>query len=106
MFEVSLTEKAQEEIDKSHDWWARNRSPEQANRWYLGFFQALTSLERNPARCPLAPESQHFPYELRQLTYGLGSKPTHRAVFTIQNNVVSIVRIRHLAQGAIEPDNE
>lgn len=105
-FEVSLTKKAQEELDKSHDWWAQNRSREQANRWYVGFFRAMISLEQNPARCPLAPESNHFPYELRQLSYGLGSKPTHRAVFTIRKKVVVILRIRHLAQGMIRPDDE
>ena len=46
-FEVFLTKTAQEELDKFHDWWAENRSPEQANRWYSGFFQAMISLEQN-----------------------------------------------------------
>lgn len=104
-FEVFLTEKAQEELDESHNWWAQNRSPDQANRWYVGFFQAMKNLEQNPTRCPLAPENDHFPYELRQLNYGLSSKPTHRAIFTIRNKVVVIVRIRHLAQALIEPDH-
>jgi plasmid stabilization system protein ParE len=104
-YEVLLTNKAQAEIDQSHDWWAQNRSPEQANRWYVGFFQAMISLERNPARCPLAPESDHFPFELRELTYGLGAKPTHRAVFTIRDKLVLVLRIRHLAQRPIQPDN-
>lgn len=104
-FEVLLTKKAQEEVDQSHVWWAENRSPEQANRWYVGFFQAMISLEQNPNRCPLAPENDQFPYELRQLNYGLGSNPTHRAIFTIRNNVVLILRIRHLAQRLIQPDD-
>ena len=103
-FEVLLTKKAQDEIDQAYDWWTENRSPEQANRWYVGFFEAMISLEQNPTRLPLAPESDYFPYELRQLNYGLGSKPTHRAVFTIRDKVVLILRIRHLAQRSITPD--
>lgn len=105
-FEVVLTKAAQDELDKSHSWWAENRSPEQANRWYAGFYQAMISLEQNPTRCPLAPENDHFTYELRQLSYGLSSKPTHRAIFTIREKVVLVLRIRHLAQALIEPNSK
>ena len=53
--------------------------PEQAARWYAGFSDALASLRENPERCPLAPENGRFPYEIHELHYGLGSRPTHRA---------------------------
>lgn len=103
-FEVVLTKAAQDELDNFHSWWTENRSPDQANRWYTGFYEAMISLEQNPTRCQLAPENDHFTYELRQLNYGLSSKPTHRAIFTIRETVVLILRIRHLAQSLIEPD--
>ena len=65
----------------------------------------MISLEQNPSRFPLAFENDQFPYELRQQNYGLGSNPTHRAIFTIRNNVVLILRIRHLAQRLMDPDD-
>ena len=46
--DVLLTERAQNELDKSHAWWAQNRSPDQANQWYTGFVQAMLALEENP----------------------------------------------------------
>ncbi len=104
-YDVLLTEQAQEEIDDAHEWWAAHRSLAQANQWYIGFYEAMISLERNPDRCSLAPENDRFPYELRQLTYGLGAKPTHRAIFTIRDQIVLVLRVRHLGQRSIGPDD-
>jgi len=104
MREVLLTERAQRDLDQSYDWWAENRSLGQANRWYSGFMQALLALEHEPERFPLAPESEHFPIEVRQLNYGLGSKPTHRALYTVRTDRVVIVRVRHLAQEPLASD--
>jgi len=59
---------------------------------------ALNSLASNPHRCPLARESQALSLDLRELHYGLGSKPTHRAVFEILGDEVVIYSIRHSAQ--------
>ena len=75
MREVLLTQRAQEELDEAHHWWAENRSAEQANRWYLGFLEAMLTLEHVPFRWPFAPENDYFPYEVRQLNFGLGSRP-------------------------------
>jgi len=37
---------------------------------------AIRTLLSNPERCPLAVyENASFPYEIRQLTYGLGRNP-------------------------------
>lgn len=45
-------------------------------------------------RCPLAPESGLFPFEVRQLLYG--HKPhVYRILFTVQGNVVYVLHIRH-----------
>ena len=95
MREVLLTQRAQEELDEAHHWWAENRSAEQANRWYLGFLEAMLTLEHVPFRWPFAPENDYFPYEVRQLNFGLGSRPTHRALYTVRPDVVVILRVRH-----------
>ena len=46
-----------------------------------------------------------FPFEVRQMTYGLGSRPTHRALFVIRPDMVYVIAIRHLAQRAVSPDD-
>ena len=77
MPEVVLSEQASRDIDAAYTWWAENRSVEQASRWYLGIVQRLLVLEKSPELCPLAPEDRFLPYVLRQILFGLGSRPTH-----------------------------
>lgn len=93
-----ITELAQRELDQAHDWWAENRSRAQADRWYGGFIREILSLESDPLRCPLAPESDQFQEEVRQLNYGIGGRRTHRALFVVRETTIVILRVRHLAQ--------
>ncbi|MCH8923728.1 MAG: type II toxin-antitoxin system RelE/ParE family toxin [Planctomycetes bacterium] len=86
-------------------WWAEHRSAEQAARWLTGFEEALESLQQKASRCGLARENDSFPFELRQLHYGLSRRPTHRAVFEIRGDEVVIHAIRHLAQADITPED-
>jgi plasmid stabilization system protein ParE len=62
----------------------------------------VLSLAQNPERCTLAPENGRFPYELRQLNFGVGRKSTHRIIYTIRPIEVVILRVRHLAQQEID----
>ncbi|NLY01264.1 MAG: hypothetical protein GXY83_34675 [Rhodopirellula sp.] len=45
-----------------------------------------------------------LPFAVRQLPYGAGKKPTHRAGFEIRTDTVYVVAIRHLAQAALPRD--
>jgi plasmid stabilization system protein ParE len=103
-YEVLVTSRAQQEAQANHDWWARHRSAEQAARWYDSFLKVTLSLEQNPDRFGLAPENDRFPYEVRQLSFGIGPKPTHRLVYTIRPHDVVVLRVRHLAQQDIDPE--
>lgn len=105
MHDVLLTRRAQDELDRNHDWWAKNRSPEQADRWYVGFIQAMLTLENDPERCPLAPENELFLIEVRQLNFGLGNTLTHRALYTVRPDAVVILRVRHLAQQPLSSED-
>jgi plasmid stabilization system protein ParE len=102
---VIITRRAEREMHDAAHWWASNRSAERANRWLTGLRRKLESLAKSPTRCPLAQENAQFPYELRELRYGVGSRPTHRAVFTIADNLVLVVAVRHLAQDQIRPED-
>lgn len=82
-YDVLVTDNASTQLLKAAQWWAENRSVEQAKRWYLGFVNAIDSLQRNPERCALARENDDLPVTARELHYGIGSKPTHRAIFVV-----------------------
>ena len=58
-----------------------------------------------PLRYPLARERDQFPYEVRVMNYGVGSRPTHRALYTIRPDAVVVLSIRSAAQQDITPDD-
>jgi hypothetical protein len=59
------------------------RSVEQAERWHDVCYATLRSLSKQAEGCLLAAESHDLSVEARQIAFGVGRKPTHRAVFTI-----------------------
>jgi plasmid stabilization system protein ParE len=104
-YEVVLTERAHRQMEAAYCWWAENRSQPQAARWYNAFAQAMVSLEKDPELCALARENQLLPFEVRDLTFGVGKRLTHRAVFTIRPNLVLVLAVRHLAQESLLPED-
>lgn len=78
---------------------------EQAIRWLDEFEAALETLSRAPLKHPLAPESSEFPFEIRQMVYGVGKRPMHRAVFEVRKDTVIVHCIRHLARQKVTPDD-
>ena len=105
IYRVVLSQQAAAELDATADWWSEHRSEEQAGRWYEGFSDAIWALREFPERNPVAAEDDEFPYEIRELHYGLSSRPTHRAVYTIIADNVLILTIRHAAQDRISPED-
>ncbi|MCH8922817.1 MAG: type II toxin-antitoxin system RelE/ParE family toxin [Planctomycetes bacterium] len=104
-YRVVLADRALEDIDRNARWWAKHRSGDQAIRWYEGILAAIDSLDENPQRWPVARENENFPYELRELHFGAGSHPTHRALFTIRDDrSVVVLSVRHAAQKDVTPD--
>jgi len=101
-YQIDVTDRAAEALESAARWWPEHRSLAQAEQWYDGFVKAILTLDQAPERCPLARESHKFPFEVRQLVYGLGRKRTHRAVFTIHEETVIVLTIRHLAQRDLE----
>ena len=61
-------------------------------RWFVALCTAIASLANLPSRCPLAPENQDSPVELRQLLYG--RRPhVYRVLFAIEGDIVQILHI-------------
>jgi plasmid stabilization system protein ParE len=105
MHTVLVSRPAERDLKEQHDWWAEHRSLEQAARWYAGILKAIIDLEQHPERHPRAAEDGLWPYTVRQLNYGLGRKPSHRALFTIHNREVIVLRVRHVAQSPLTADD-
>jgi len=101
-FAVVILPEAEDIIFRTAQWWAKNRSADQARHWFSGLYDAFETLRQNPERCPLAREKSIFPIELRELHYGIGSRSTHRVIFTVRPEQVIILTMRHTSQGNLE----
>jgi plasmid stabilization system protein ParE len=97
-YRVIIPARAELEIAQTHDWWAANRSRRQADRWYNHLKKVILKLSDNPYLHAVSRESASFPFEIRDLPFGLGSRPTHRAIFTIKGEEVHVLTVRHAAQ--------
>jgi len=105
-YHVVISTQAAAELQAAAQWWAENREPEQAARWFVGFDAKIRGLANTSHSLPIADENDEFPYEIRQLNFGLSSRPTHRAIFTIVDpDIVLVLTIRHAAQDRITPDD-
>jgi plasmid stabilization system protein ParE len=97
-YRIIVTARANQELLEDAIWWAEHRDSDQANHWLDGFQVALRALAQTADKQPMAEEYGELPGELRQMPYGLGRKPTHRAVFEIRGQEVIVHAIRHLAR--------
>jgi len=96
-YRVEITEPAERDAKDSIEWIAQY-SLEKAALWYFDFLEAAGSLEKFPARCPLAPESAESK-ELRHLLFG-----KYRMIFLIEDESVFILHVRHQKQKPLSPD--
>jgi plasmid stabilization system protein ParE len=100
-YRFEISDRARADADEAYAWLAE-RSPEQAERWYRGLFDQVAILTAHPLRCPLAAENDKFPEEIREGLYGK-RRNTYRVIFTIRDDTVVVLYIRHGARDAIEP---
>jgi plasmid stabilization system protein ParE len=106
-YRVVLLPRAEQQLYEAALWWADNRSLDQSLRWLAGFEATIQSLADSPEKHSLARENQiyNFPNPIRQLLYGVGKRPTHRAVYEIRGDHVYVHAIRHLSQRELTPDD-
>ena len=93
-FRVELSDQAQGDIAAIYEWLQSQQAGDAGEQWFVALRTAITSLANLPSRCPLAPESQDSPVEVRQLLYG--RRPhVYRILFAIERDVVQVLHIRH-----------
>jgi len=74
-------------------------SPHNAATWRAKLVSAAETLRSSPRRCALAPESSFSSDEARQLIFG-----NYRVVFTIDDDCIVILHIRHTARATMTAD--
>jgi plasmid stabilization system protein ParE len=93
-FRVEITEEAERDAHGILEWLISQQAGEAGMRWFQGLEKAISSLAAFPVRCPIAPENEAFPFEIRHLLYG--RRPhVYRLIFTVESETVYILHIWH-----------
>lgn len=97
-FRVELSRRAETDIKRAYAY-IRKHGPADPNTWKAGLEQKLTGLETFPEACGLAPENEFVKVEVRQALYG-----PFRIVFTIREQIVFVLTVRHAARLSMSRD--
>ncbi len=100
-FRVSILPQARRDIDRNADGWAEHHSVERALQWSDQVYDQLATLAEFPERNGLSAENGEFPYTIRDKLVGLGSRRSHRDVFTIKGDTVFVLSVRRGAQNIL-----
>lgn len=101
-YRVVIMPRAERDLRTIHQY-IRQDAPGVANRWLKRARQAASSLARYPERCSLAPESSSFNEPIRQLLFGSGSRGTYRFLFTVVEETVYVLHVRHGSMLPLSP---
>ena len=85
VFKVLIPPQVQQKI-KDQAYVIAMDKPSAALKWYDTIQEKLSSLEQMPKRCPIAPESIHFDFEVRHLISG-----RYRILFAVQDDSVKVL---------------
>lgn len=89
-FDVVFEQSAQADVRQSYDWGCRVWGKKEAQRWVRDLRTAVTKqLSLFPKGFPVAPESEDFSEEIRQMIVG-----RYRVLFTIQKRTVHVLHIK------------
>ena len=90
---------AQQDIAAAHLWIAE-RDAEAADRWFESIYDTIGSLEIFPERAPLAPENKSLQRGIREIFHGRRHYK-YRILFTVTENEVHVLHVRHGARRAL-----
>ncbi len=95
-YRAIISPEAQRAIEASFEYIHCN-SPRNAIKWVEGLYEAVDTLETMPERCGLIRENEAFDVDMRELLY-----QSHRIIFTVNEEVVRIVFVRHAARDGLQ----
>ena len=91
-YRVIISPFAEDNIREAHEW-LMAENPAYASKWLAGVREKIRGLETFPESHAVAPESDAFDCEIRQLLYGRGTP--WRIFFTIEGSTVHVLHVRH-----------
>ena len=100
-YRVSLTGRFILHLQDIGDYIAQD-SPSSALRWIEELERQLLRLKKFPEGHAPARENKNHSVELRQMLYGKG-RHQYRIIFTIQNDEVVVLDLRHGAMDSLPP---
>lgn len=80
------------------------RSPQGAEAWREALDRALDAIEANPHSASLAPENDHFDFDLRHSLFKTRRGRTYRILFRIDGFRIAVFRFRGPGQALLLPD--
>lgn len=96
--DVEVLPRAEQQVYSNSRWWAETHSVTQSVRWLSEFEGALAILSHSADRYPFAVEAHRIGLPVRQLNFGVGSRPTHRIVFSFNDSTVFVHGVYHASQ--------
>lgn len=103
-YRIQLSDKAEIDVDAVLAWFRDQRATEAGRRWFADMWTVLDTLERNPDRCSLAPESEKSETHVYELLFGR-RRTKYRILFEIYDGTVHILRVRHSARDRLGLDD-
>lgn len=91
-YRVVVTPRAMDDIQQAYEWFLAE-NPDYAGIWLNGIRARILALDTFPESHAVAPESQAFDCEVRQLLVGRGTP--WRVFFTIGEATVEVLHVRH-----------
>jgi len=88
VYKIYLPQAVEEEIERQAFYIAQDK-PLAALQWYDDIHEKIVTLKTSPHRCPKAPESQYFDFEIKHLLVG-----SYRILFRIEDNTVIILYLK------------
>ncbi len=99
MFRVRIEPTARADIADHYRYLQKHAfASDYPEEWFEEITEAILSLEEMPFRCALAPESEEFEEEIRQLIVG-----SYRVLFTVEEDRVHVLHVRHGKQDILRP---
>lgn len=95
---IRYSDRALNDLERATDWWASNRSRDEAARWLPAIEDAIATLTIDPERFPEPDEHGLQGHGLRQLNFGLGPRSSHRVIYRVVGHEVLIVHMRSAAR--------
>jgi len=101
---IDVASKPRADVRRNANWLPRTFSVRTADRWNLGIIADISTLALHPEQHPLAEEAIALGVMLRCKLHGRRPQ-VFRILFTVTDDSVQVIRVRHAAQDRVTEDD-